>query len=409
MAGNDFVVTDLVAREALKIAHEKLAFIGTVDRQYDASFSGDPKHGATLRVMSPNKYTRRQGSRILDAQAQSEISQTITVATQDGVDMAFNSDELALITPDNIGAFSKRYIEPAVDGLLSAIEADFIAYCTKRVSNLVGTAGSPPTDLAAIGAARAKLNQNLAPRDGNRYVQLDSVTSAGLVNGLKGLFQDSSQIQKQYREGMMGRTGGADFYENERMYAHTMGTIAGSDTTDAAALVTDGGTSVDMHTTVTTAPTTGTVFTIDGVYDCHPETKQAYSHLKQFVIVTGSASGACTVSPTIYLTGPRQNVASAASAQLATTAFNAKTVTWVGSSVTSYLQNLMYHKEAFQFITAPLPLMGNEMLCTRKEQEGLSLRVWQAPDIINDRMLMRMDILYGFAALRPEWACRITN
>jgi len=407
MAGNDFVVTDLVAREALKIAHEKLAFIGTVDRQYDASFSGDPKHGATLRVMSPNKYTRRQGSRILDAQAQSEISQTITVATQDGVDMSFNSDELALITPDNIGAFSKRYIEPAVDGLLSAIEADFIAYCTKRVSNLVGTAGTPPTDLAAIGAARAKLNQNLAPQDGNRYVQLDSVTSAGLVNGLKGLFQDSSQIQKQYREGMMGRTGGADFYENERMYAHTNSSdVTGN--TDANALVTDGGATVDMHTLIA-SPAVGSVFTIAGVYDCHPETKQAYSHLKQFTILTTSASSTITVSPTIYLTGPRKNVSSATGANLAVTDFNAKAVTFVGAASTSYLQNLMYHKEAFQFITAPLPLMGNEMMCTRKEQEGLSLRVWQAPDIINDRMLMRMDILYGFAALRPEWACRITN
>ncbi len=407
MAGNDFVVTDLVAREALKIAHEKLAFIGTVDRQYDASFSGDPKHGATLRVMSPNKYTRRQGSRILDAQAQSETSQTITVATQDGVDMSFNSDELALITPDNIGAFSKRYIEPAVDGLLSAIEADFIAYCTKRVSNLVGTAGTPPTDLAAIGAARAKLNQNLAPKDGNRFVMLDSVTSGGLVNGLKGLFQDSSQIQKQYREGMMGRTGGADFYENERMYAHTNSSdVTGN--TDAAAGVTDGGATIDMHTLIA-SPAVGSVFTITGVYDCHPETKQAYSHLKQFTILTTSASSTITVSPTIYLTGPRQNVASSASARLATTDFNAKAVTFVGAASISYLQNLMYHKEAFQFITAPLPLMGNEMMCTRKEQEGLSLRVWQAPDIINDRMLMRLDILYGFAALRPEWAVRITN
>ena len=408
MAGNDFVVTDLVAREALKIAHEKLAFIGTVDRQYDASFSGDPKHGATLRVMSPNKYTRRQGSRILNAQGQSETSQTITVATQDGVDMSFNSDELALITPDNIGAFSKRYIEPAVNGLLSAIEADFLAYCTKKVSNLVGTAGSPPTDLAAIGAARAKLNQNLAPKDGNRYVQLDSVTSAGLVNGLKGLFQDSTQIRDQYREGMLGRTGGADFYENERMYTHTVGADV-TGTTDAAALVTDGGTSIDMHTTITALPTVGTVFTIAGVYDCHPETKQPYVHLKQFTIVTGSTSGACTVSPTIYLTGGRKNVCSSTGADLATTDFNSKTLTFVGSASTSYLQNLMYHKEAFQFITAPLPLMSNEMMCSRREQEGLSLRVWQAPDIINDRMLMRLDILYGFAALRPEWACRITN
>jgi hypothetical protein len=407
MAGNDFVVTDLVAREALKIAHEKLAFISTVDRQYDASFSGDPKHGATLRVMSPNKYTRRQGSRILNAQGQSEVSQTITVATQDGVDMSFNSDELALITPDNIGAFSKRYIEPAVNGLLSAIEADFIAYCTKKVSNLVGTAGSPPTDLAAIGAARAKLNQNLAPKDGNRFVQLDSVTSAGLVNGLKGLFQDSTQIRDQYREGMLGRTGGADFYENERMYAHTNSSdVTGN--TDANALVTDGGATVDMHTLIA-SPAVGSVFTIAGVYDCHPETKQAYSHQKQFTILTTSASSTITVSPTIYLTGPRKNVSSATGANLAVTDFNAKAVTFVGAASTSYLQNLMYHKEAFQFITAPLPLMSNEMMCSRREQEGLSLRVWQAPDIINDRMLMRLDILYGFAALRPEWAVRITN
>jgi len=407
MAGNDFVVTDLVAREALKIAHEKLAFISTVDRQYDASFSGDPKHGATLRVKSPNKYTRRQGSRILNAQAQSEVSQTITVATQDGVDMSFNSDELALITPDNIGQFSKQYIEPAVDGLLSAIEADFIAYCTKKVYNVAGTAGSVPNDLAAIGAARAKLNQGLAPKDGNRYVQLDSVTSAGLVNGLKGLFQDSSQIREQYREGMLGRTGGADFYENERMYAHTNSSdVTGS--TDAAAGVTDGGATIDMHTLIA-SPAVGSVFTVAGIYSCHPETKQAYSHLQQFTVITTSAGAAITVSPTIYLTGPRQNVASSASAQLATTAFNAQVVTFVGAASTSYLQNLMYHKEAFQFITAPLPMMGDSKLCSRKEQEGLSLRVWQAPDIINDRMLMRLDILYGFAALRPEWACRITN
>ena len=178
---NSFVVTDLVAREALRIAHEKLAFIGTVDRQYDETFKGDPKHGATLRVKSPNQYTRRQGSRIIDVQEQAETSQTITVATQDGVDMAFNSDEMSLITPDNIGTFSKLYIEPAMAGLLSAIEGDFISYATKKVFQQVGTPGSPPSDLAAIGAARAKLNQQLAPKDGNRFVQLDSVTSGGRV------------------------------------------------------------------------------------------------------------------------------------------------------------------------------------------------------------------------------------
>lgn len=402
---NSFVVTDLVAREALRIAHEKLAFIGTVDRQYDETFKGDPKHGATLRVKSPNQYTRRQGSRIIDVQEQAETSQTITVATQDGVDMAFNSDEMSLITPDNIGTFSKLYIEPAMAGLLSAIEGDFISYATKKVYQQVGTPGSPPSDLAAIGAARAKLNQQLAPKDGNRFVQLDSVTSGGLVNGLKGLFQDSSQIREQYREGMLGRTGGADFYENDRMYAHTNGSSDNTGTVNDT--VASGDTSVTLASMgVSKTIKAGSIITFAGCYDVHPETKQAYSHLKQFVVTAdvdtdGAEAVTVAISPAIITTGARQNCSAVPT--------NGGAALISGSASTSYLQNLMYHKEAFQFITAPLPLMGDSLTCTRREQEGLSLRVWQASDIINDRMLMRIDILYGMAALRPEWACRITN
>ena len=406
---NAFNIPDLLAREALRVAHEKSVFIGTVDRQYDESFKskGGWKPGDQLRVANPNMYTRTRGSRVMDVQDQAESSQTITVATQDHVDMRFNSAELALITPDSIGDFSDRYLVPAMSALISGIEGDFISYATKRVYNSVGTPGTPPSDLAAIGAARAKLNQNLAPRDGNRYVMLDSVTSGGLVNGLKGLFQDSTQIKEQYREGMLGRTGGADFFENERMYAHTNSSdVTGS--TDANAGVTDGGSTIDMHTLIA-SPAVGSVFTVAGVYACHPETKQAYSHLQQFTVITTSAGGAITVSPTIHLTGPRQNVASSASAQLATTAFNAQVVTFVGNASTTYLQNLMYHKEAFQFITADLPLMGGAHNCARRVQDGLSLRVWFDGDIRNDELLCRIDILYGMATLRPEWACRITN
>ena len=152
----------------------------------------------------------------------------------------------------------------------------------------------------------------------------------------------------------------------------------------------------------------GEVFTIAGVYACHPETKAPYSSLQQFTITAIGAS-TTTVSPTIYLTGPRKNVVSSTGATLATTDFNSKTLTFIGSASTSYVQNLMYHKEAFQFITADLPIMDDASKCVRRQQDGLSLRVWQASDIRNDEMLMRIDILYGMAALRPEWACRITS
>jgi hypothetical protein len=211
---NQIVTIDMVTREALRIAHEKLQFVGTVDRQYDDSYGRTgAKIGSALRVRKPNQYTRTQGSRVMDVQEQNELTGTITLATQDHVDMRFNSAELAL----SIDEISKRYIEPAVSVLVSGIESDFLAYATKATYNTAGSAGTAITDLGPIGAARAKLNQSLAPKDGNRYVQMDSVTMGGLVNGLKGLFQDSAQIKEQYREGMIGRTGMADWYENDRL------------------------------------------------------------------------------------------------------------------------------------------------------------------------------------------------
>jgi hypothetical protein len=134
-----------------------------------------------------------------------------------------------------------------------------------------------------------------------------------------------------------------------------------------------------------------------GVYDVHPETKVAYPHLKQFVLSSTSAT-AWTFSPAIQTTGAKKN----ASALPATTA----AIVFVGAASASYVQPIMYHKEAFQFITADLPLYDAQK-CARRVQDGLSMRVWMDSDIRNDELLMRIDILYGMSALRPEWACRL--
>lgn len=405
---NTLKFIDMVAREAQSIAHEKATFIGTTDLQYDDSFGkSGAKIGSTLRVRKPNEYTRRQGSRVMDVQDQNEETQTITVATQDGVDMRFNSAELTLDTDNvtEVAAFSKRYIEPAVAVLVSGIESDYLAFATKATYNVAGTAGTAITSLVAPGAARAKINQGLAPKD-KRYIQMDSVTMGGLVNGVATYFNPSNAVATQYREGIVARTAMADYYENERIWTLTHTDDVTADT-DAAALVTDGGTTLDMHTLLPVAKQTiGSVFTIAGVYACHPETKAAYRHLQQFTI-TAIGATVTTISPATYLTGARKNVVSSTGADLATTAFNAKALTFVGAASTSYAQPLMYHKEAFQFVTADLPLMEDALKCTRRVKDGLSLRCWMASDIRNDELLMRIDILYGMAALRPAWACRM--
>lgn len=403
---NTNTVIDMVAREALRIAHEKATFIGTINRSYDDSFAKTGgKIGSTLRVRDPNQYTRRQGSRVMDVQDQNSSTQTITVATQDGVDMRFNSAELAL----DIDELSQRYIEPAMASLISGIDGDCINTATLETYNVVGTAGTvvgASSDITALGNARARLNQMLAPKDGGRVLQIDSITMASIVNGNKGLFQPGNDVKDAFREGFYSRSAMADFYENERTRVHTVGsdvTVA----TSSSAAVTDGGTNITMNGSDGNI-NAGDVFTVAGVYACHPETKRSLGYLQQFV-ATAASTGAVTVSPATILTGAKQNVCSAASAQLATTAFNSQTLTFVGSASTAYRRNLMYHKDAFTFVTADLPIMDDAAKCVRRTQDGISLRVWQASDIRNDEMLLRIDILYGFKTLRPAWSCQITN
>jgi len=394
---NTLSVIDMVTREALRIAHEKLTFIGTIDRSYDDSYANSgAKIGDTLRVRNPNQYTRRTGSRVMDVQDQAETTQNVTVATQDGVDMKFNSAELSL----SIDELSKRYIDPAMSVLVSGIEGDVLTAVTKDVYNETGTHGTvvgASADISAITGARAKLNQGLAPKDGNRCVQFDSVTMGTIVNGTQGLFHDGTQIAKGFREGYIGRNAMADFYENEKTLAFTTGTD--HTTVDIDGAVSSGDSSLTLAGGVLTV---GQVITIADVKAVHPETKTSYSHDQQFVI-TGitTASTVYTISPSIISTGAKQNVDHLPSLN--------DVVTCLGTASTAYQKNLMYHRDAFTFVTADLPLMDDAAKCVRKTQDGLSVRCWQGSDIRNDELLLRLDILYGWKTLRPEWACRITN
>lgn len=345
---NTLLTPTAVTREALRILHEKLSFIGTIIRDYDDSFAqSGAKIGSSLKIRLPNQYTVRTGA-TLSAQDTEETSETLTVATQKGVDVNFTSAELTMDLDD----FSSRIIEPAMSVLASNIEADALNM-TKDVYNLVGTPGTTPATLLTYLQARQKLNQYLAPKD-NRCLQMDSEASATIVNALTGLFHDSTQIAKQYREGMMGRSAGYDWYENERGYVHTNGT-------DVAGAVNDTGqASGDTSITVdgfTGAPTAGSVFTFANVYAVHPETKVAYNHLQQFTVVSATTTS-ITFSPAIISTGAKQNID-------ALPADNAA-VTFVGSASTAYNHNLAYQKEAFAFATADLIKPNGVDFCARE-------------------------------------------
>jgi hypothetical protein len=394
---NSFLTPQQITREALRVLHNKLTFIGNINRQYDDSFAkSGAKIGDTLKIRLPNQYTVRTG-KTLSAQDVSEQSVSLQIATQKGVDVNFSSAELTMSLDD----FSSRILEPAMAVLASSLEADaFSMY--KDVYQQVGTPGTTPNTLLTYLQARARLNNSLTPMDANRSTHLSPLATATIVDALKGLFQDSSAIREQYREGSMGRTAGFDWFENPLVPTHTNGTKVAGATVNGASQT--GSTLNIGNVANTNTLLKGSVFTIAGVFEVHPETKAVTSRLQQFVVAADATmsgtTGAITVSPAIVTSGAGQNV-SASPADTAALSF-------AGSASTAYEQEMAFHRDAFAFATADLVLPRGVDFAAREVFDGVSMRIVRAYDINNDAFPCRIDVFYGYKTIRPQMACRIT-
>src|ERR1700680_3513693 len=219
---NTILTPTMVTREALRVLHQKLNFIGSINRQYDDQYAKTgAKIGTSLKIRLPNQYTVRTGA-TLSTQDTTENSVTLNLATQKGVDLNFTSVDLTL----NLDDFSKRILNPAMSVLAGAIEADALSM-VQSVYNQVNNAGSAIT-MQQVLLARKALKDNLSPPDDKWTALLCTQDNVDLVNALKGLFQDSDTVAEQYREGFMGRTAGFNFVENTLIAKQASGTEVAS-------------------------------------------------------------------------------------------------------------------------------------------------------------------------------------
>lgn len=388
---NTLLTPDMITREALRVLHQKLTFVGSINRAYDNSFAASgAKIGDTLRIRLPNQYTVRTGA-TLSAQDVAEQNTTLQVSTQKGVDMSFTSVDLTL----DIDDFSKRFITPAMAVLSASIEADALNM-VKDVYQVANNIGSDIT-LKNVLTGRKRLNDSLTP-EGDRTALLNTNDNVNLVDALKGLFQDSNAIKEQYREGMMGRTAGFDFYETTHLTTQARGAgasyLSNGATQTGSAIILDTGTG---------AINAGEVVTFAGCFEVHPETKVSSGRLQQFVVTSNYAGSAGTVniSPAVVATGARQNVSNAIADNSA--------MTIVGTASTAYSQSMVYHKDAFTFATADLVLPGGVDMASRQTYDGISMRMIRQYDINNDAFPVRLDVLYGYKTLRAQLAARLLN
>ena len=404
---NTNLTVDWIGNEALRLAHEKASFLGTINREFDDSFKAG--YGSTIRIRIPSQYTQTSG-RVIDVQDGVEQSTAITVATQNHIALRYNSQEMA----QDLVNFQKLHLEPAMAQLVSYIDGQCLQQATQATYNSVGTPGNTVSTLLVPGQARGRLNQYLAPKN-SRRLQLDSMSMADLVNTQAIYNNPATDISEQFREGLVTRTAMADYYENERVYAQTFGT--GTSSWVSSQAITNGTATLLISTGTWFTPAVGSVFTlgftssvVGGFRACHPETKQPYSHLQQFTVTAASAAtSTISISPTIYISGPRKNVVRSDGAEFDGTSNNVSTsmLRFQAGGSSTFAQPLMYYKDAFTFATAALPMMTDGQRCVVKTYDGISLRVWEASDIRNDEKLTRIDILWGFAAIRPQWACRL--
>jgi hypothetical protein len=389
------ILTDTkVTREALRILHQKLNFVGTINRQYDDSFAkSGAKIGTTLKIREPNQYTVRTGKTI-NAQDTEETSQTLTVATQKGVDVNFSSAELTMSLDD----FADRILEPAMSVLAANIEYDAMSMY-KDVYNAIWTPGSA-LGYDAVLDGRVLMQNGLAPGN-SRSANLNSQDMADLIQDTKTLFNNQAEISKQYKEGYVGRAAGFDFLENTLWPGHTCGAEDGSYVVNTSTGITSGTATIAV-TGGTGTLALGDIFTIVGVNSVHPETKVDTGRLQQFVVASAYAGGAgnVTVSPTPTTSGAKQNV-------VINSAGSGKTVVVAGTASGADSTSLLYQKDAFTFVTADLVMPGGVDFGKREVLDGISLRIVRQYDINNDNLPCRIDVLYGYKTLRPEWASRL--
>ena len=400
---NSFLTIDMITHELLRRLVNNITYARNVNRQYDPQFGVEgAKIGNTLRIRKPPRYEAVSGPDITSSiQDYADLSETLTLDTQKTVPVSWLSSDETL----SIDAFGERYLEGAAATLANAIDADGLALY-KHVALSVGTAGSTPSALLTYSTGKAYTHKYAAPQDGMWSSVVEPLAEATIVDALKGLFQDSTEISRQYRDGKMGRASGMDWSMDQNVNTHTTGTHD----TGSTPTVDGGGQTGSSLVTQAWANSTailkqGDVITLAGVNGLNYFSYADTGLLRQFVVtadVTSSGAGAATIPiwPPITTTGQQRTV----SASPADTA----AITVYGAEDTNSPQNMIYHRDFCTLGMAPLaPLPGAENSTAIDEQLNIMVTVARQGDIKTHQIVTRADVLYGWKVLYPDLACRV--
>ena len=395
-----YLTINMITREAVRLWKNTNAFLRNLDTQYDDQYARTgAKIGSTLRIRLPVDFTVRTGA-AASVQDINETNTSLTLATQVGVDLGPGTLDLTMSIDD----FAERYLAPAINNIAGNIAANIMSGVDGGVANYVDneSAGAIITPSSTtILTAGAILDTQSAPTM-NRRLVVDPYTDARVVSALAGLFNPATDISDQYRSGEMKNALGFDWMKDQTVIKHTSGTFSAGSVNGANQT----GTVIAINS-VTGTLAAGDIVTFAGVNGVNRITKQSYGQLRQFVVVNAysGSSGNLTIYPALI---PPAGGNPVQYQTVTASPANAAAITLVGPASTTYRKNVAFVPEAVTMATADMVLPRN-VEADRAEYDGVSLRILTQYQAGTDIEITRLDVLYGYLFVRPEWCVAVPD
>lgn len=408
---NQLVTPDWVTKEIARILVNNLKFAANVNRSYDDEYvQAGAKVGNTVKARLPQRFLTTEGQG-LQVQSISDQYVPLTLTHQKNVAFSFSTAQETTQTQE----YRKAYIDPAAVALANVIDYDGLSTCFKDVYQSVGTPGTTPSSQLTWLQAGAKLTKSAAPVDG-RVAVVDPLAMVTLANSTFTQFNPNAALSDAWRKGQFASNalGVEEWYQDANVANYTTGSFTSCTPTVNGANQTGSSIVTQAWASGATTLNKGDIITMTGVYAVNPVSYQSTGQLQQFVVTStiSDTAGAMTISisPSIITSGQLQTVTASPANSAAIQVVGSSITTGAGSlSATVTSQSLVYHPDAFVLVMADLvkPRSGAVATTVRSKELGISLRMVEQYQIGTDQEPCRLDVLYGWATLRPQLACRV--
>lgn len=390
----------VIAKMAAQMLSDKTQFCKSIDKEDPNVYAGmnGYQSGDTIQISKPARFVPSTNADVTSSlQAVQEEKTSLALDTRKVIPVSLDSNEI--FTELGLEKWTKRILDPAVSSIANHVEATFLQKAVNAVSNQVGTPGTEAFTQDTMLSAAQKIYENGCTDEDNQFALLTPYATRKAVGGRADLSNGSKDIQDSYRSGLIGVADGFTYLRNNKLPLVTYSSdVTGVAVNDAS--VAEGATTLTIDG-ASAAPTAGSIFTIAGVNAVDPITKEDLGYLKQFVVVSATTTVITLAEPLYAASNGLQNITALPADDAA--------LVFYDSASAARRQNIAFHRNAFRMVSVPLMNPNDSEMCATETAGGMTVRVWMQSDILTDKMIARIDFLGGLAAVRPEWAVRITE